>query len=75
MKAALFALALALGSCVVVEDDPRECSDGDFSCSNDDTVDICVDGYWEVYEDCWDGCNGPAFCAYDTFNDPVCVCK
>lgn len=74
MRALVLAIAL-LSACVVVDDRQGPyCADGNMSCSQDDTVDICVDGYWEVYEDCWDACGGPAFCAYDMFDDPVCIC-
>jgi hypothetical protein len=76
--AMIVGLALELGACVVVEDHPHrapECSDGDLACSNDDTVDTCVNGTWEILDDCWDVCNGPATCGYDQYGDPICVCQ
>lgn len=81
MNAILRSLALVValfgGSACIIEADnppPRQCSSGHFACSNDDTVDVCDRGRWEIYEDCWDLCNGPGFCDYDYYGDPVCFC-
>ena len=74
MKALVFVVAISLAACVFVADRRSGCAEGDFSCGNDDTVDVCVDGHWEIYDDCWDLCNGPGLCDYDSHGDPVCFC-
>jgi hypothetical protein len=71
---ALFA-TVCLGGCIIESDSPhRQCPEGAFECSADDTVDVCDHGRWVVYDDCWDLCNGPGFCDYDVYDEPVCFC-
>jgi len=63
-------LVIALGSCVIVEDD-NHCQEGAQRC-NGDLVQECIYDDWEVIEDCWDLCFGT--CDYDRWGNTYCAC-
>lgn len=80
MKKYLFGLLFGLGlaiagpSCIIVDDHHHRdyCPEGALACHDDEHVEECIDGYWEIVDHCEYDCGG--VCDYDDYGDTTCFC-